>query len=170
MIFTKFLNTSTKPMKKSLFLFSVILFVISHTSFAQVNVGDSKRWIKIVLNTRSMKQNSTQSETDSSYTFNVRGKYSPEELYFKFDNSNNCIYQKWTFDCDTCFHNELKSILGKSRYKWKSSAKGEHLSRSSKQLLMKVDESKQFFTITQLYMREKDYLAMYDKATAIPAN
>ncbi|MBE9668792.1 hypothetical protein [Mucilaginibacter boryungensis] len=157
-------------MKKSLLLFSFIIFVISHTSFAQVNVGDSKRWIKMALNTGQVKYNSSQSETDSSYTFKVGGKYSAQELYFKFDKSNNCIYQKRTFECDTCFHNELKSILGKSRYKWKSSAKGEYLSKSSKQLLMTVDESKQLFTITQLYMREKDYQAMYDKATAIPAN
>lgn len=157
-------------MKKSLFLLSAILLFFNHTTFAQVHVGDSKRWIKIVLNTGEIKKNSTQAETDSSYTFNVRGKFNSEDLYFRFDRSNTCTYQKWTFECDTCFHSMLNSILNKSRYKWKTSGKGEYLSKASKQLVLKVDESKQLFTITQLYMREKDFQAMYDKATELPVH
>ena len=157
-------------MKKSLFLLSAILLLFTYSTFAQVYVGDSKRWIKIVLNTGEIKKNSTQAETDSSYTFNVRGKFNPEDLYFRFDRSNTCTYQKWTFECDTCFHNMLNSILNKSRYKWKTSGKGEYLSKASKQLVLKVDESKQLFTITQLYMREKDFQAMYDKATELPVH
>lgn len=157
-------------MTKFLLPLSIILFLIIHSSSAQVYVGDSKRWIKIVLNAGEIKNNSTQAETDSSYTFNVRGKFNPEDLYFRFDRSNTCTYQKWTFECDTCFHIMLNSILNKSRYKWKTSGKGEYLSKASKQLVLKVDESKQLFTITQLYMREKDFQGMYEKATGLPVH
>jgi hypothetical protein len=153
-------------MKMLLFVLSFFLFLIIHSSFAQVYVGDSKKWLKIHVDQdfRNIKKTATKTETDSTYTFGLRGSFSPEDLYFKFDRSSTCYYQKWTFSCDTCYHKMLSIILNKKRYRWKRTAQNEYLSKTSKQLKLKEEIPGQAFTITQLCLREQDYQAMYDKA------
>ena len=154
-------------MRKPLLFLTIILFLFNRTSNAQVYVGDSKKWVKTFVDQgfRSVKNSAIKTETDSTYTFGLRGNFNPEDLYFKFDRSGTCYYQKWTFGCDTCYHKMLSIILNKKRFKWKHSAPNEYLSKTSKQLKLKEEVPGQAFTITQLYMREKDYQAICDKAS-----
>jgi len=154
-------------MKKQVLLIFAALLLFSYASSAQIYEGDSKNHLKNLFRAGKYDKSSIKTETDSSYTYLLRGDIKPVDIYFLFDKKSNCYFEKWTFDCDTCYNETLKKILDKGRYKWKKSDNNTYLSKSSKQLKLSVDLPKLTFTITQLYMREEDYLLLYNKTAAI---
>jgi hypothetical protein len=152
-------------MKKAALALCLLLFFSGVVS-AQIYVGKRKGSLKFWVGVNAGKYNKTsiKTETDSSYTYLLRGDVKPEELYFLFDKKGTCYSQKWIFECDTCYHIMLHTLLDKKKFEWKPAGTNQYVSKFSKHLMIKEDLPGQIFTITALKLSKAEYQARYNTA------
>lgn len=153
-------------MIKQWILFGMLFLFCFSKATGQVVIGKSKSAAKDALSTgfRKYNKNSVTAETDSSYTYYLKGVARPLEVHLLFDRNGKCRYERWHFDCDSCYHTILSYILNKKRLKWKQKAAGEYISAPSQQLLLEEQPADHSFTITKSLVPLSAYKVLYEKS------
>ena len=144
-------------MKRYLSIITFLLLFAS-TGYGQVFVNHSSWLVESRLKYAFKKHKTIVTQTDTSLTYLLRDTLTrPLDIYCSFDKSKNCIFQKMSFDCDTCYHKFLKGELAEKKYEWQSIGGSRYLSKYSKHLLLVGDDKKLYYTLSLFNYTEDEY-------------
>ncbi|MEO6524513.1 MAG: hypothetical protein ABIN91_22710 [Mucilaginibacter sp.] len=142
------------------FLFFLILFTgLFVNSFGQtILIGKSKSsaavWLKGDF--RKLKYNIAQ--TDTSYMLTTAdSSISKVSVYCTFNKKGDCISQKISFDCDSCYQKDLKLMLSRKNLEWSPIPSEKYLSKYAKHLLLIYNEKNRYYILKFIDINEAEY-------------
>lgn len=150
-------------MRKILLL--VMVAVLPKLVAAQVAIGDSRRSVENNPQFLPHKyaKTSIRVKTDTSYLVMLRGAVKPEDAYFLFNKKQECIFQSFKFECDTCCRQLFQLVLQKKRYNWQAIGVGKYWSKAEEQILLVHDSVRNTVSLQYLAYNHDLYLQLLDK-------
>lgn len=150
-------------MKKHLLVFS-LLMLLSSFGFSQILVDYSYKKVEKILQKHFKNNSVVVTKTDTNLIYLLRDSaYKHLDMYFSFNKDQKCTFQKVSFDCDSCYHKFLKSVMKTPFMDWKSIAPGQYVSRDWLHSFLVTDDKNFTYTITWVNYSRKEYEQLIKK-------